>query len=59
MGWHLIWAPKFKKYRKRKTNVFHKNEKLPSVILFNKLNIELELINAVNRTKCYHSFRIL
>ena len=43
--------PKFKKDRKRKTNVLHKNKKLPSVNLFSKLNIESEHINTVNRTK--------
>ena len=36
---HLIWAPKFKKVRKKKTNFLHKNTKLPSVALFSKLNI--------------------
>ena len=45
--------PKFKEGRKRKTktNVLDENKKLPSLILFNKLNIELEYINIVNRTK--------
>ena len=48
---HLIWAPKFKKVRKRKTNFFHKNKKLPYVTFFSKLNIESEHITTVNRTK--------
>ena len=48
---HLIWAPKFKKVRKRKTNFLRKNKKLPSVTLFSKLNIESEHIHTVNRTK--------
>ena len=52
---HLIWSPKFKKARTRKTNVLHKNKKLPSLTLFSKFNIELEHINAVNRTKNNHS----
>ena len=52
---HLIWAPKFKEGRKRKSNVLQKNKKLPSVTLFSRLNIESEHINAVNRTKNYHS----
>ena len=52
---HLIWASKFKKARKRKINVLHKNEKLPSVTLCIKLSIKWELIIAVNRTKNYHS----
>ena len=45
--------PKFKEGRKRKTktNIPDENKKLPSLILFNKLNIELEYINIVNRTK--------
>ena len=33
----------------------HKNKKLPSVTLFRKLNIESEHLNAVHRTKNYHS----
>ena len=45
----LIWAPKFKKGRKRKTNVLDKIKKLPFVTLFPKLNVESEQINAVNR----------
>ena len=52
---HVILAPKFKKGRTRKTNVLHKNEQLPSITLFSKLNLESEHINAVNRTKIYHS----
>ena len=52
---HLIWSPKFKKARTRKTNVLHKNKKLPSLTLFSQFNIELEHINAVNRTKNNHS----
>ena len=48
---HLIWTPKFKKGRKRKTNIFLKNKKLPSLIVFGKLNIELEHINAANSSK--------
>ena len=51
---YLIWVPKFKKGRKRKSNFLHEIEKLPSLTLFSKLNIESELINAVNRTKNYH-----
>ena len=52
---HLIWVPKFKEGRKRETNVLHKNEKLPSVILFSRLSIKSKLhINTVNRTKIYH-----
>ena len=46
--------PNFKKGRKRKTNVLHKNNNLPSVTLFSKLNIEAEHINVVNGTKNYH-----
>ena len=49
--YYSTWMPKFKKDRKRKTNVLHKNKKLPSVNLFSKLNIESEHINTVNRTK--------
>ena len=48
---HLIWAPKFNKVRKKKTNFLHKNEKLPCATLFSKLNIESEHINIANRTK--------
>ena len=59
---HLIWAPKFKKVRKRKTNFLRKNKKLPSVTLFSKLNIESEHIHRVNRTKILseysHLFRL-
>ena len=48
---HLIWAPKFNKGIKRKTNVLHENKKQPSVTVFSKLNIESEHINAANGTK--------
>ena len=48
---HLIRAPKFKEGTKRNTIVLHKNKK--TVIC--KVNIELEHISAVNRTKNYHS----
>ena len=48
---HLIWEPKFKKVRKKKTNFLYDNKKLPSVTLFSKLNIESEDIITVNRTK--------
>ena len=44
---HLIWASKFKKGRKRETNVLYRNKKLPSITLFSKLNIESEHNNAV------------
>ena len=46
---HLVWGSKFKKGRKRKTNVLHKNKKLPSASLVRKLKIELEHINTVKR----------
>ena len=46
---HLVWGSKFKKGRKRKTNVLHKNKKLPSASLVSKLKIELEHINTVKR----------
>ena len=39
---HLIWPRRFKRGRKRKTDVLHKNKKLPSVTLFIKLSIESE-----------------
>ena len=52
---HLIWTPKFKKGRKRKTNIFLKNKKLLSPTLSSKLNIELEHINTANGTKNDHS----
>ena len=52
---HLIWAPKFKKGRKRKTNTLHKNKKLLAVTLSSKFNIESKHINTVNWTKSYHS----
>ena len=51
---HLIWPPKFKKGRKRKTSVLHKNNLLYAT-LFSKLNIESEHINTVNWTQNYHS----
>ena len=51
---HLIWAPEFKKRRKRITNVLRKNKKLPSVTLFSKMNIESEHMNAISRTKNCH-----
>ena len=44
---HLLWVFKFKKSRKRKTNILCQNKKLPSVTLFSKLNIESEHINTV------------
>ena len=44
---HLIWVPKFKKNRKRKS-VLYKNEKLPSATRFSKLNNKSEHINTVN-----------
>ena len=50
--------PKFKKCRKRKINVLHKNKKnchLPSVTLFSKLNIKSKHINTVNWIKNYYS----
>ena len=47
-----------KKGKKRKTNILYKNRKLPSVTLFRKLSTESENINAVNRTKNYHSILI-
>ena len=52
---HLIWVPKFKKGRKRITNILHKNEELSSVTLFSKLNIESNHTNVVKRTKNYQS----
>ena len=52
---HLIWASKFKKSRKRKTNVLNKNKKLSSVTLLSKLNIESKHISTVNRIKNYYS----
>ena len=42
--------------RKRKSNALHKNNKLPSVNLFSKLNIRTH--NAVNWTKNYCSILI-
>ena len=44
---HLIWAPKFKKGRKRKTIFLHKNKKVSSVTLFNKL-----MLNQNTLTQC-------
>ena len=46
---HVIWAPRFKKGGKRKTNVLNKN-KVSYVTLFSKLNIKSEHIKAVNKT---------
>ena len=48
---HLMWVPKFKKVKKRKTNVLHKNKKLLSVTVSSKLNIESEHINTVNNKR--------
>ena len=45
---NLIWLHKFKKGRKRKANVLHKNKKLPSVTLLSKLRIESEHINTAS-----------
>ena len=57
---YLIWTPKFKIGRKRKTNVLNKNRKLPSVTLFCKSNIKSEYINIVNRTKnCHIGFIVI
>ena len=42
---------KVKKGKKRKTNVLHKNIKLPSVTLSSKLDISSKHINTLNRTK--------
>ena len=43
----------------KKTNILHKNKKLPSVTLFSKLNVESEHINAVNRTKSHSTLIFL